>query len=988
MSNMFYSGQEDYIAKLNQLADAVTGGAGLGDMILATAQTVTGDKTFQNSTLKVKNSADSFSVTLNNLTATANRTISLPNNSGTIALLSDISGGGVTTGDKGDIVVSAADSWTIDNGVVTLAKMANLAANSILGNNTGSAATPIALTATQVRTFLNVADGATANTGTVTSVSGTGTVSGLSLSGTVNTTGNITLSGTLAVTPSNFASQTANYVLAAPNGVAGVPTFRALVAADIPILNQNTTGSAASLSADLPVTRLNGGLGAGSSTFWRGDGVWAPATGGGGGSVTSVNLTQPTAGITVSGGPITTSGSITLALADDLAAVEGLATTGIVRRTATNTWSAGTAVDLASEVTGSLPATSVSNTPAGNIAATTVQAAINELDSEKLALTGGTITGNLTLSVSGAPYLSVDTATAGSGNNLRFRVNSLNRWFVSVDTAAETGSNAGGNFAIFRYDDTGAYLGQPFGITRSTGNAYFANNVDINGTSLNVYPTTGPAVIKLRQSAAGQGNQIFFNTGSNNRWSIASSTAAESGSNAGSDFVIYRYNDAGTYQDSPVSITRSTGLVTIGSGGLTTSGTITAGTFSGSGASLTSIPAGQLTGTVAAARLGSGTTDSTTYLRGDGTWQLISGLGGGGTPGGSTTQIQYNNAGAFAGSSNLTWDNTNRYLTIGTWQIGNAEAYIRGPGPNSSTVGVGLTILGSTATSNTSTAGGSITLRAGDGSTAGGTNNHGGQISITGGNASASYGNGGNVNITAGSAVFNSVQSAGSVNITAGTGSTLGGFILFQTNGTSRLQIMNNGAWSLNSDTGSSGQFLRSNGSGSAPTWSTVTLPSGTIVGTTDTQTLTNKTLTTPILSGTASGTTAGAIGYSSGTLSFGDGTNQYEVGYKNIPQVSTSTAYTCVLSDAGKHILHPSSDTTARTFTIPANSSVAYPIGTAITFINQSGAGTITIAITTDTMRLAGAGTTGSRTLAANGIATAIKITSTEWIISGTNLT
>lgn len=106
------------------------------------------------------------------------------------------------------------------------------------------------------------------------------------------------------------------------------------------------------------------------------------------------------------------------------------------------------------------------------------------------------------------------------------------------------------------------------------------------------------------------------------------------------------------------------------------------------------------------------------------------------------------------------------------------------------------------------------------------------------------------------------------------------------------------------------------------------------------------------------------------------------------IPPNSQSAAYTLVLSDAGKHILHPSADTTARTFTIPANSSVAYPIGTAITFVNQNGAGVLTIAITTDTMRLAGAGTTGSRTLAANGIATALKLTSTEWIISGTGLT
>lgn len=109
---------------------------------------------------------------------------------------------------------------------------------------------------------------------------------------------------------------------------------------------------------------------------------------------------------------------------------------------------------------------------------------------------------------------------------------------------------------------------------------------------------------------------------------------------------------------------------------------------------------------------------------------------------------------------------------------------------------------------------------------------------------------------------------------------------------------------------------------------------------------------------------------------------------YSNIPQNSQSAAYTLVLADAQKHILHPSADTTARVFTIPANSSVAFPIGTAVTFINQNAGGVITISITTDTMRLAGAGTTGSRTLAANGIATAIKVTSTEWIISGTGLT
>jgi hypothetical protein len=107
---------------------------------------------------------------------------------------------------------------------------------------------------------------------------------------------------------------------------------------------------------------------------------------------------------------------------------------------------------------------------------------------------------------------------------------------------------------------------------------------------------------------------------------------------------------------------------------------------------------------------------------------------------------------------------------------------------------------------------------------------------------------------------------------------------------------------------------------------------------------------------------------------------------YSNIPQNSQSAAYTTVLADAQKHILHPTADNNARTFTIAANASVAYPIGTAITFVNQIN--TVTIAINSDTLVLAGTGATGSRTLAANGMATALKIASTTWMVSGTGLT
>ena len=103
------------------------------------------------------------------------------------------------------------------------------------------------------------------------------------------------------------------------------------------------------------------------------------------------------------------------------------------------------------------------------------------------------------------------------------------------------------------------------------------------------------------------------------------------------------------------------------------------------------------------------------------------------------------------------------------------------------------------------------------------------------------------------------------------------------------------------------------------------------------------------------------------------------------IAQLSKSTAYTTVLADAGRHILHPTADNNPRTFTIDSNANVVYPIGTAITFVNQIN--TVTIAITSDTMLLAGTASTGSRTLAAGGIATALKIATTYWIISGTGI-
>jgi hypothetical protein len=113
-------------------------------------------------------------------------------------------------------------------------------------------------------------------------------------------------------------------------------------------------------------------------------------------------------------------------------------------------------------------------------------------------------------------------------------------------------------------------------------------------------------------------------------------------------------------------------------------------------------------------------------------------------------------------------------------------------------------------------------------------------------------------------------------------------------------------------------------------------------------------------------------------------GVTAASVGYMGIPQSATATTATLVIGDAGKHIYV---NTSGQTITIPANSVVAYPIGTAITFVAGPSAGSVTIA-NNDTMYLVGAGTTGSRTLAAYGSATAMKVSATAWFIAGTGLT
>lgn len=101
-------------------------------------------------------------------------------------------------------------------------------------------------------------------------------------------------------------------------------------------------------------------------------------------------------------------------------------------------------------------------------------------------------------------------------------------------------------------------------------------------------------------------------------------------------------------------------------------------------------------------------------------------------------------------------------------------------------------------------------------------------------------------------------------------------------------------------------------------------------------------------------------------------------------PQNLVSASYTLALTDAGKHVYVT---VTGQTITVPDNGTVAFPIGSTVVVINAAAVST-SIAITTGALYLAGVGTAGTRTLAAFGIATLLKVTATTWLVSGNGLT
>jgi hypothetical protein len=154
-------------------------------------------------------------------------------------------------------------------------------------------------------------------------------------------------------------------------------------------------------------------------------------------------------------------------------------------------------------------------------------------------------------------------------------------------------------------------------------------------------------------------------------------------------------------------------------------------------------------------------------------------------------------------------------------------------------------------------------------------------------------------------------------------------------------------------------------------------------------------TVTAPLTTAGVVTTTSGGVLSSVATVPYGYlpvGTAASTIAAGNdarltgMPQLAKTASYTLALADAGYHIYFTGS-TASQTITIPLNSSIAFPIGSVITIVNLATV-SLGIAITAgDSLYLAGTGLKTPLVLAANGMATLLKVENQKWIASGNGL-
>lgn len=576
------TGQTTAQAAINSFAGAVTSGSYLRgngtNVVMSTIQAGDVPTLNQNTTGTAANITATSNSTLTTLSA-----LSLPGSqvSGNISGNAANVTGTVAVANGGTGLTTAPTNGQIDIGSTGVGFV----------RTTISAGTGISVT--NAAGSITITNTSPSSGGTVTSVTGTSPVAS---SG--GNTPAISLSSGYGDTQNPYVSKTANFFLAAPNGLAGVPTFRAIVAADIPTLNQNTTGTASNVTGTVALG--NGGSGqttaqaamntfAGavtSGSYLRGNGTNVVmsaiqagdvptlnqnTTGSAGSVANAVTFNNAGTGA-ASGTTYNGSGAVTISYNtigaqvagsySPLAGSSSLTTTGTVT---SGTWSASF---------GAVSGANLTNLTGANVTGT-VANATNATNASNL--TGGNITGNMI----------VGNATSPNTYYLQFGDNTgwVYRFMTSVSGTPTT---------RFSFVDNGSFTA----VGSITGSSFSGAGTGLTGTasSLSIGGNAATATSATSATSAGSvTNSVTFNNGG---------AGAVSGTTYnGSAAQTISYNTVGA---SPLA----------GSSSLTTTGTVTSGTWSASfgavsGANLTNLTGANVTGTVASATSATSATNAT-----------------------------------------------------------------------------------------------------------------------------------------------------------------------------------------------------------------------------------------------------------------------------------------------------------------------------------------------------------------------------------------
>jgi len=807
--------------------------------------------------------------------------------------------------------------------------LTSFTANDILYASSSSAIGQIAPTGTN--TFLQWT-GSAYQWVTVSSGSGTVTsVNAFSLSNTISIAGNpITTSGTLDLDVNqaalslgsiggalNLASQTTG-TLGTGHGGTGLTAFTA---------NNLLYASSSSAIGQIPP------LGSNTFLMWNGTSYeWAGSLG-----VTSVGATSSDSSITISGSPITTSGTLGLT----------------VNQANLSLGSIGGTINLTSQVSNTLPTTSggtgLTSFTANNLFYASSTSAIGEI-----APTGT----NTYLQWTGTAY---QWAAAGGGSGTVTSVSATSSdssititgspittsgtLGLTVDQANLSLSSIGGSLALG--SQVSGTLGTTHGGTGLT--SFTSNNL--------FYASSSSAIGEI----APTGTNTFLQwTGSAYQWASAGGSVSfpllgPNDSSSAPDYSWTNATDAGLYLSAPS--THSIGL-TAGNAGSTSAGGSIAisagagGSTSGAGGAVTISGGGVTSGaggsvTVAAGNGSSGgggalSLSSGTALSGfsGGALTITAGNSGGGNFGAPVT-ITAGQGGPSSGNGG-TSSLVGGAAGTGSATGGNISALGAGP-----TVGGAITITGGTGTT-TSGAGGAVTITGGAG---GSTSGHGGAVSINAGSPTTS-GAGAGVTITASSALVGGAGGSVALQAGAGVGATENGGTITLTSGNSSV---NNGG-QINLTTG--------NGGSTGGTAGAITITVGTAT----------EAAGAGITLQAGNAASAGATAHNGGTINIdsGSGVNGGASGainlsgsvFQDFAQNTVSGAITIDCSQGNFQNLTLSGNVTGVTFTNILLSSEKYEL----TLFIQNGSTPFTFSWSGPTIKWAG-GTPGAVTATANAI-------------------